>query len=95
VLRHIVLLTLDDGADVDAIVAALEALPPIIPSIRSYEVGRDLGLADGNHQLGIVALFDDADGWRAYQQHEAHQAAITQLIRPFLQTRAATQFEVD
>ncbi len=95
-LRHISLLTFRDdttGDQLDAIIAALRGLPGQIPEIRSYVVGADLGLAEGNASLAIVADFDDAAGYEAYRDHPAHQAVAAELIVPVLAGRAAIQHD--
>ena len=95
-LRHISLLTFrEDTTDdqIDAIVADLRALPGQIPEIRSYVVGTDLGLADGNASLAIVADFDDAAGYEVYRDHTAHQAVATDRIVPVLAGRSAIQHD--
>lgn len=89
--RHVVLLTLDESADLDGLVAALEALPAAIPEIRTYDVHRDAGLADGNAQVAVVAGFDDEAGWRTYADHPAHLQVIAERIRPHLVARTALQ----
>ena len=53
------------------------------------------GGADGNAQFGIVADFDDVDGWRRYVAHPAHVAVLRDRIRPILATRTAVQVELD
>ena len=95
-LRHIVLLrfTSPDPELVDRVATALEALPREVPSIRSYAVGRDLGLGDGNAHLAVVAEFDDAAGHAEYRDHPAHMAVIDELIRPNLESRSAIQMEL-
>ena len=96
-LRHVVCLTFrasTPDAAVDELVAALRALPAAIPEIRHYEVGIDVGLADGNADLTLAADFDDADAWRRYQDHPAHVRVITELVRPIVEHRVASQFEV-
>jgi hypothetical protein len=95
--RHIVLLTFSDeatDAHLDDIVVALRGLPAAVPSIRSYQVGRDAGLADGNAGIGVVADFDDVDGYLAYRDHPAHTDVITNRIRPMLAARTAIQHEI-
>jgi hypothetical protein len=89
--RHVVLLTLDDACDVDGLVDALRALPAEIPALRSYVVGRDAGLAEGNATVAVVADVDDEAGWRAYTDHPAHQQVIAECIRPHLLGRVAVQ----
>ena len=96
-LRHVVCLTWKPGTaagDVEAVRAALVALPATIPEIRAYRVGTDLGLVEGNADFGVVADFDDADAWRIYQSHPEHVRIITELIRPHLAARTAVQFDV-
>lgn len=94
--RHIVLLTFTDDAGDEAVqqvVDQLRTLPSRIPAIRSYAVGRDAGMADGNAHLSAVADFDDAEGYLEYRDHEAHQAVIATYIRPLLAGRSAIQYE--
>jgi len=97
VLRHVVLLELRGDAPAgraEAIAAALRALPDVVPGIVSYEVSVDLGLADGNAHVAVVAGFVDESAWRAYGPHPRHQAVLAELISPVLQRRLALQAEV-
>ena len=89
--RHVVLITLDASCDVDGVVDALRALPAQIPELRSYVVGRDAGLAEGNATVAVVAEFDGEAGWRTYTDHPAHQRVITERIRPHQVARTAVQ----
>ncbi|HZP30051.1 MAG TPA: Dabb family protein [Acidimicrobiia bacterium] len=96
-LRHVVCLTWKDGTPTEAVAAveaALAALPGRIPQIRAYSYGRDVALAPANAQFAIVADFEDADAWRAYQADEEHQRIVRELIRPHLATRTGVQFEL-
>ncbi len=92
-----VLLMLADDAPTgraEAIAAAIAALPSEIPSIRSVEVGVDMGIGQGTSSVGLTMTFDDEAGWRAYQNHPAHQVVIADLIRPVLASRAAVQIAI-
>jgi hypothetical protein len=85
VLTHIVLITAAPDTteeQVEAIVAGLRSLPAEIDEIRTYEVGRDLGLAEGNATVAIQATFTSPDDLEAYVVHPAHQKVVTELIRP-------------
>jgi hypothetical protein len=96
-LRHLVLMAFSDEATPEqraAVAPALRALPPVVPSIRSYWVGEDAGLAEGNWDLAVVADFDDEDGWRSYTGHPEHVKVLTEVIRPILARRAAVQSAV-
>jgi hypothetical protein len=74
---------------------ALAALPGQVAEIRRYVYGGDARLADGNFDFAIVADFDDADAWRRYVAHPAHQKLIAESIRPILAERAAVQYRLD
>ena len=90
-LRHVVLITLDDDCDVDGLLDALRALPAQIPELRSYVVGRDAGISEGNATIAVVADLDDEAGLTAYREHPAHLHVLNDLIRPHLVSRAAVQ----
>ena len=71
----------------------LTALVELVPTLHQIVGGRDLGYDNANAQLSFVAFFDDHAGWLAYQQHPAHQSVAAELIRPYLESRVATQCE--
>ena len=96
-LRHVVVFTWKDGVSADDVVRAgngLAALPAQIPQIRSYAFGPDARLVAGNADFALVADFDDADAYRAYATHPAHQEVLVTLMRPLTASRAAVQYEV-
>ena len=93
-LRHLVLFDLaDDATDaaVDALVAALRGLAGEVDAVRELHVGRDAGLAEGNADLALLVVVDDAAAWRAYQDHPAHQRVVTEHVRPLVTGRTAAQ----
>jgi hypothetical protein len=90
-LRHVVLMHHTPEADLDALRAGLEALPSKIEHIKGYEVLVDAGLQDGNAQAGVIGLFDDEAGFRAYLAHPAHVEVVERLIAPFRTDRLAIQ----
>ncbi len=95
--RHVSALTFSADAteeQVDEVVAALLELPSQIPQLRSYVVGRDAGLAEGNADLVIVADCDDVDGYLAYRDHPVHQQVLAERIRPILAARTAIQHDL-
>lgn len=94
-IQHVVLITFVPEATDEqrqAVVDALRDLPAQIETIVSYHVGLDLGFADGNASLGIVAQFSDEDGWATYRDHPAHVAVIQELIAPIRASRTAVQY---
>jgi len=74
--------------------ASLSELPGIIPEIRSYLIGTDAHVNEGNFDLVIVADFDDVDGYLVYRDHPEHQLMIRERISPILAERAAVQHHV-
>jgi hypothetical protein len=95
--RHVVLLTFrDDAPDghVGRVVEALSELPGHIPELKSYVIGTDAGVAEGNADIAVVADCDDQAGWQAYRDHPVHQQIIGDLIRPYLAARSAVQHEL-
>jgi hypothetical protein len=96
--RHVVTLRWVETAteaDRRAVRDGLATLPAAIPEIRSYRVGTDAGLAEGNYDLVVVADFDDRAGYVVYRDHPVHQEVIARTIRPILDARAAVQHELD
>ncbi|MEV1004241.1 Dabb family protein [Nonomuraea sp. NPDC050202] len=96
-IRHIVLFTWTETATAEqkaAVTAELRKLPGLIPQLRSYTVGADAGLNQGNHEYAVVADFDDVDGYLTYRDHPDHQKVIADYIKPILATRAAVQLSL-
>lgn len=76
-----------------AISAGLATMPGLVPSIRTYAFGSDLGAnGDANMDFAIVATFDSVEGWRAYDEHPDHVQLRTDVIRPWIAERASVQF---
>lgn len=90
-LRHVVMLTYDDECDVDAVVEGIRSLRAQIPEIRELVVGRDIGLAEGNATVVVVADFDDEAAWQAYQDHPAHKKVVVEFVLPHRIGRASMQ----
>lgn len=93
-LTHLVLISLRDDVteeQVEALVAGLEALPGQIDAIEEYRVGRDMGLAGGNADVGIIARFASSEALRTYVDHPAHQRVLSELILPVASSSARLQ----
>ena len=95
-IRHVVLLTWKDGTtphQISAIETALARMPEVMPFIRRYEMGRDLGIS-GSHDFAIVADFDNEADYRAYAEHPEHQVVLTDLLGPAVDSKARVQYAV-
>ena len=73
--------------------AELSRLPALVPSLRSFELGTDIGVNEGNGDFAVCASFDDLEGYLAYRDDPDHQQIIRDLIRPITAQRLAVQFE--
>jgi len=78
---------------VKALSSALDELSATMPSLISYEHGRDLGLREGTFDYGIVAEFGKAEQVSEYLDHPRHQAVIREFVAPILDTRSAVQIQ--
>lgn len=94
-IRHVSLLTFAPGtseATIDEIAAALRRLPALIPELRDYRVGPDLGIDGGNATFVVIADVDDEAGYLAYRDHPEHVAVAREHILPVLAARTAAQY---
>lgn len=94
--RHVALFRFTPDATDEqrqAVLDGLRSLPPEIPELHDYRVGPDAELAEGNFDFAVVADFEDADGYRTYATHPAHEAVAAAHVRPILAERVAVQYE--
>ena len=75
------------------VAAELARLPALVPSLRAYHLGADLGLNPGNFDFAVAADFDDAEGYLAYRDHPEHRSIVAEFIQPIVTERAAVQYE--
>ena len=91
--RHVAMFRFRDDVQEETIRSIrdrLLALPNTIESIRSYEVGRDLGLKSTTWDMVVIAGFDDIDGYRTYSAHPDHVPIVEEVSR-LVTDRAAVQ----
>jgi hypothetical protein len=96
-LRHVVLFDwIPEATDQQKkrVTDELRTLPPLMTGLRSFLVGPDAGIVDGNFSFAVVADFDDAQSYLAYRGHPAHRAIIEQVINPITRQRVAVQYEI-
>jgi Stress responsive A/B Barrel Domain len=95
-IRHTVLFTwTDDATDAQRkrVADELSRLPGIIPALRAYAIGTDVGVNEGNWDFAVTADFEDLDGYLAYRDDPTHRAIIAEHIAPIIARRAAVQYE--
>ncbi|WP_345559825.1 Dabb family protein [Nonomuraea rosea] len=96
-IRHIVLFTWTETATDEqkaTVTTELRKLPGAIPQLRSYTVGDDAGINQGNYAYAVVADFDSVEDYLVYRDHAQHQAVIAEHIKPIVASRAAVQIEL-
>jgi Stress responsive A/B Barrel Domain len=95
-IRHMVMFRWTEEATPEQkqrVVDELGRLPSLVPSVRAFHLGYDLGLRPGNFDFALAADFDDLDGYLAYRDHPEHQAMIVRFIQPVAAQRIAVQYE--
>ncbi len=70
---------------------SIEALPEVIPFIRSVQVGINVNTAE-LWDICLTSSFDNLDDVRSYSVHPAHKAVAMQLMKHIAQ-RACVDFE--
>ena len=95
-IRHVVLFRWTPEATAEQkrrVAEELSRLPALVPSLRDYRLGANLGLNPGNFDFAVAADFDDAEGYLAYRDHPEHRAIVAEFIQPIVTERAAVQYE--
>ena len=98
-LKHVVAWKIADAASpegqktIASIVAGLESLVGVVPSIRALSVGPSVVTGPNHWDLGLVVDFDDEAGLEAYQVHPEHQK-VAAHIRLVVSEQAAVDFLV-
>ena len=95
-IRHTVMFTWKPEATEEQqkrVATELSRLPSVIPSLKAYSMGTDIGVNEGNWQFVVVADFDDLDGYLAYRDDPTHRAIIAEHIQGLIAQRAAVQYE--
>ena len=95
-IRHVVTFRWTPAATEEQkrrVAAELARLPALVPSLRDYRIGANLGVNPGTFDFAVAADFDDVDGYLAYRDHPEHRAIVAEFIQPIVTERAAVQYE--
>ena len=95
---HVVTFTWTEGTDAEVVDGILSALRGFVEGaslegLRSWDAGRDAGLAPTNADFAVAATFTDRDAYMAYRDHPEHRRILDEQIVPRVASRAAVQFE--
>jgi len=93
-IRHIVLFTAKDKADIDQIIEGLSVLTKI-PHARRLEVARNRKTDQLGNDIDIVVYgeFDSEIDLKSYKEHHLYQESIDQ-VRPLRELRLAADYDV-
>ena len=98
-LKHVVSWKIADAVSpegrnqIASIIAGLESLVGVVPSIRALSVGPSVVTGPNHWDLGLIVDFDDEAGLEAYQVHPEHQK-VAAHIRSLVSEQAAVDFLV-
>jgi hypothetical protein len=83
-------------AEIDGLVAAWNALPAKVETLRAMTAGRNACATDQRYTVALVADFDDWDGWRAYADHPEHDKIRREISAKIIDPdeRATIQLEL-
>ncbi len=59
----------------------LLALTGVIPEIKSFEVGFDIGKGDMAYDMALVCEFDDMDALERYKVHPEHVKVSNYVVK--------------
>ena len=73
----------------------LGRLPSLVPQVRAFHLGEDLGLVgDVNFDFAVAADFDDLAGYLAYRENAEHRTIVETFVQPIVGARGAVQYEI-
>ena len=82
-IKHIVLFKFKEGVDKavdkEVLKEKLKALPSLISTVRSIEIGDNMMDSPRSWDLSLIALFDSVEGLDFYSPHPEHLKVIDYL----------------
>jgi len=94
-IKHVVLLTWQDGITDEQIAEVDDSLGHLVETIDdiySYDYGPDMGLVKGNSDYSIVAEFLTEEDFFSYAKHPEHMLFVNEVAQPIVATSNAVQF---
>jgi quinol monooxygenase YgiN len=93
-IRHVVVWTLHDSADIPRFQALLEDCRQLVPGILEFDIGVRQAGFEANADVVLVSTFADAEALAAYQQHPQHQA-VGRAVAGMRKERRVIDYPVD
>lgn len=92
---HVAVFTWREGTtpeEVARVEAELARMPSVVPALRAYHFGPNLGLRPGTADFSVVAVIEQAE-LGSYLDHPEHRRVVREVISPLLASRTAVQVE--
>jgi hypothetical protein len=94
-IQHIVMMKFHPevgAAEIDALEAAMDALPNKITEIFTYEFGRDVIRSERSCDFALVSTFANLATLKAYQTHPEHLKLLA-MLKPMCTSILVVDFE--
>lgn len=82
----------DKAANRELLLVMLDELPRLVPGIRHFEFGVDIGAAQGPWDVAIYSEFESRADLDAYQAHPEH-AKLKEFAAAVVDGRAVVDYE--
>jgi len=99
-IKHVVMWRFAETAEgrtreenLDIVRDGLQKLPPIIPEIKSLEIGRDVLRSEMSYDMVLLMEFESMDALAAYQNHPEHKK-VSAYVGKVREARAVVDFIV-
>ncbi len=95
-LKHIVMIRFNAGADVEQLsgefTEKLNGLLNTVPSLKSMEVGKNISAKPSAYHLVLTAVFDNQAGLDTYRVHPNHVKILDRMKTTVEKVAAADYF---
>jgi hypothetical protein len=92
-ITHIYVAKLKPGVDDATVVAWMDAIRGLqFDGMIDLRCGSDLGLREGNYDIGITADFDNAEAWHRYNDDTGHNQIRAEYAKPIVAAQRRIQF---
>ncbi len=93
-ITHIYIAKLKPGTTDDQVAVWLAAIAALkIDGMLEIRCGPDLGLREGNYDIGITADFTDAAAWHRYNDDALHNQIRNEHAKPIVEAQQRVQFQ--
>jgi len=75
------------------VATALRSYAATCEDVLGYYCGPDVGITDGAADFGVVGRFASREAYFRYRDDARHQAILSELIVPHLESRTVVQLE--